>query len=51
MVNSGKYKAFLDACVLYPAPIKDLLLTLAEYAFLSHFGQIRCNKNGQVIYF
>lgn len=30
MIYSGKFKATLDACVLYPAPIRDLLLWLAD---------------------
>jgi predicted nucleic acid-binding protein len=28
-MHSGKLKVILDACVLYPAPIRDLLLTFA----------------------
>jgi predicted nucleic acid-binding protein len=30
MIYSGKFKATLDACVLYPAPVRDLLLWLAD---------------------
>ena len=30
MIYSRKFKATLDACVLYPAPIRDLLLWLAD---------------------
>lgn len=29
MAGSARYTAVLDACVLYPAPIRDLLLSLA----------------------
>lgn len=30
MAGSYKYTAVLDACVMYPAPLRDLLLSLAE---------------------
>lgn len=30
MLYSGRPAAILDACVLYPAPLRDLLLSLAE---------------------
>ncbi len=30
MIHSPKFVALLDACVLYPAPIRDLLLNLAD---------------------
>lgn len=29
MLHSGSYTALLDACVLYPAPLRDILLSLA----------------------
>ncbi len=29
MIHSPKFTAVLDACVIYPAPIRDLLLHLA----------------------
>jgi len=29
MIHSPKFKVVLDACVLYPAPIRDILLSLA----------------------
>ncbi|QCR21122.1 PIN domain-containing protein [Pontibacter sp. SGAir0037] len=31
MIHSPKFIAVLDACVLYPAPIRDLLLNLAYF--------------------
>lgn len=30
MAGAARYAAVLDACVLYPAPIRDLLLSLAQ---------------------
>ncbi len=30
MISSSLFVAILDACVLYPAPIRDLLLNLAD---------------------
>jgi len=30
VIHSNKFKIVLDACVLYPAPIRDLLLSLAN---------------------
>ncbi len=30
MIYSSNFVAILDACVLYPAPVRDLLLSLAE---------------------
>lgn len=30
MAGSAKYTAVLDACVLYPAPVRDLLISLAR---------------------
>ncbi len=32
-MHSGKFRVLLDACVLYPAPIRDLLLTFAGFRF------------------
>lgn len=29
MIHSPKFKVVLDACVLYPAPVRDILLSLA----------------------
>lgn len=30
MIYSSNYKAVLDACVLYPAPVRDLLFSMAH---------------------
>ena len=30
MIHSSKFTTLLDACVLYPAPIRDILLSLAS---------------------
>ena len=30
MAGAARYTAILDACVLYPAPVRDLLLSLAQ---------------------
>jgi hypothetical protein len=30
MIHSPRFIAVLDACVLYPVPIRDLLLSLAS---------------------
>lgn len=35
MIHSPKFIALLDACVLYPAPIRDLLLNLADVELYS----------------
>ncbi|GAB3719440.1 PIN domain-containing protein [Spirosoma flavus] len=31
MIHSSRFVALLDACVLYPAPTRDLLLNLADF--------------------
>ncbi|MGB0930642.1 MAG: hypothetical protein ACPGVB_07695 [Chitinophagales bacterium] len=35
MIFSTRFNVVLDACVLYPAPIRDLLLNLAEQGLYS----------------
>ena len=43
MSKSGKVKATLDACVLYPAPVRDLLLYLADAGLFLPFWSKQIN--------
>lgn len=43
MIYSGKFKATLDACVLYPAPLRDLLLWLADAQLYKPFWSEEIN--------
>ncbi|HET9055555.1 MAG TPA: PIN domain-containing protein [Chitinophagaceae bacterium] len=44
MIYSGKFKATLDACALYPAPIRDLLLWLADAQLYKPFWSEEINN-------
>ncbi len=44
MNNFKKLKATLDACVLYPAPVRDLLLHLAEVGIYFPFWTTEINN-------
>lgn len=35
MISDSKTIALLDACVLYPAPVRDLLLSVADEGLYS----------------
>ena len=34
MIHSPKFTVVIDACVLYPAPIRDILLSMASEGLL-----------------
>jgi hypothetical protein len=40
----SRINAVLDACVLYPAPIRDLLLSFAEVGLLKPFWSDKINE-------
>lgn len=43
MTPSTRINAVLDACVLYPAPIRDLLLSFAEAGLFKPFWSDKIN--------
>ncbi len=49
MIHSARFTAVLDACVLYPAPIRDLLLHLANFELYTRNGLIVYTMNGYEI--
>ncbi|MFM2400860.1 MAG: hypothetical protein RI950_376 [Bacteroidota bacterium] len=44
MAPPSRINAVLDACVLYPAPIRDLLLSFAEVGLLKPFWSDKINE-------
>src|SRR5690554_773312 len=45
MIHSPRFTVVLDACVLYPAPIRDILLSLAaEGLFKAKWSEIIQNE-------
>lgn len=46
MAGYHRYTAVLDACVLYPAPLRDLLLSLAAKGYSRRDGQTEFRMNG-----
>jgi hypothetical protein len=50
MIHSPRFIAVLDACVLYPVPIRDLLLSLASAGLYKPKWSALIQESGAVIY-
>ena len=51
MIYSSRFTVVLDANVLYPAPLRDFLLHLADVELYKPNGQKKFRKNGLEIFY
>lgn len=50
MIHSARFNVILDANVIYPAPLRDFLLRLAEQGYTNPSGVLKFKMNGFEIY-